>query len=312
MPKASIEAFGFLRLNIGGVKMKKGIKSKITTALFTVPSLFAFVNVVIIPFIMGIIYSFTNWGGFAFKGSKFTGLRNYRLAFADAKFVSSFWLTVKYTIIMVILVNVVGLGLALLVTSKIKLKNFFRAVYFLPNLIGGLILGFIWEFVFTKFFVQLGTIMHNSKFFFNWLDNPNAAFWALIVVGVWQLAGYVMIIYIASIESIPDDIMEAAEIDGANAWTKFRKITLPLISPAFTISIFITLSNSFKQYDTNLSLTNGGPFGSTELITMNIFNTAFGYNKYAIAQAKAIIFFLIIVVITLLQVYFTKRKEVEM
>lgn len=223
-----------------------------------------------------------------------------------------FWLTAKYTVVMVILVNVVGLALALLVTSKIKGRNLLRGIYFLPNLIGGLILGFIWKFVFTKFFDQLGVAIHSSKIFFNWLDNPTAAFWALVTVGVWQMAGYVMVIYIASIESISDEVMEAAEIDGANAWIKFKKITLPLISPAFTISLFVTLSNSFKQYDTNLSLTNGGPFGSTELITMNIFNTAFGYNKYAVAQAKAIVFFLVIMVITLLQVYSTKKKEVEM
>jgi len=292
--------------------MNKGIKGKITTALFVIPSLFAFVNVVIIPFIMGIIYSFTNWNGFAFKGSSFIGLKNYKTVFADEKFVASFWLTTKYTVVMVILVNVAGLALALLVTSKIKGRNLLRGIYFLPNLIGGLILGFIWQFVFTKFFDQLGIAIHSSKIFFNWLDNPTAAFWALVTVGVWQMAGYVMVIYIASIESISDEVMEAAEIDGANAWTKFKKITLPLISPAFTISLFITLSNSFKQYDTNLSLTNGGPFGSTELITMNIFNTAFGYNKYAVAQAKAIVFFLVIMVITLLQVYSTKKREVEM
>jgi raffinose/stachyose/melibiose transport system permease protein len=292
--------------------MRKDIRYKITTFLFVLPSLFVFVNVVIIPFLMGIIYSFTDWDGFAFKGSSFVGLKNYISAFTDQKFITSFYLTAKYTICMVALVNIVGLGLALLVTSKIKTKTLLRGVYFLPNLIGGLILGFIWKFVFTKFFVQLGEVMKTSKFFFNWLDNPTAAFWALVTVGVWQMAGYVMVIYIAAIESIPTDIMEAADIDGANSVTKLRKIILPLISQAFTISLFITCSNSFKQYDTNLSLTNGGPFGSTELITMNIFQTAFGYNKYVIAQAKAIIFFFVIMVITMLQVYLTKKKEVEM
>lgn len=292
--------------------MHKSIKDKITTFLFVLPTLFVFINVVIIPFIMGIVYSFTNWNGFAFKGSKFVGLKNYMAAFTDQKFLSSFWLSTKYTIVMVILVNVLGLGLALLVTSKIKGRNFFRGIYFMPNLIGGLILGFIWKFVFTKFFVQLGEVLHNSKIFFNWLDTPTAAFWALVTVGVWQMAGYVMIIYIAAIESIPQDVMEAAGIDGASGFTKFRKITWPLISQAFTISLFVTSSNSFKQYDTNLSLTNGGPFGSTEMITMNIYSTAFGYNKYSIAQAKAIVFFFVIMIITLLQVYFTKKKEVEM
>lgn len=292
--------------------MDRGIKGKITSALFIIPSLFIFINVVIIPFIIGLVYSFTNWNGFAFKGSSFVGLKNYAAAFGDEKFKSAFWLTTKYTFVMIILVNVVGLALALLVTSKVKGKNLFRGVYFLPNLIGGLILGFIWKFIFTKFFEQLGGLTHSSKLFFNWLDHPTAAFWALVIVGVWQMAGYVMVIYIASIESISDEIMEAADIDGANAWTKFRKITLPLIAPAFTINLFVTLSNSFKQYDTNLSLTNGGPFGSTELITMNIFQTAFGYNKYAQAQAKAIIFFLIIMVITVIQVRTTKKREVEM
>jgi raffinose/stachyose/melibiose transport system permease protein len=292
--------------------MNRNFKDKLTTALFIVPSLFIFLNVVLIPFIMGIIYSFTNWNGFAFTGSSFVGLKNYVSAFKDVKFVSSFWLTAKYTLVMIILVNVVGLALALLVTSKIKSKNALRGIYFLPNLIGGLILGFIWQFVFSKFFEQLGQVTHNSKIFFNWLQNPTTAFWALVIVGTWQMAGYVMVIYIASIESISDEVMEAADIDGANSWIKFRKIILPLITPAFTISLFVTLSNSFKQYDTNLSLTNGAPFGSTELITMNILHTAFGYNKYALAQAKAIIFFLIIMVVTIIQVYTTKKREVEM
>lgn len=295
-----------------GEAMKKSTKNKITTSLFVIPSLFIFVNVVIIPFIMGVIYSFTNWDGFAFKGSKFTGLRNYALALGDQKFISSFLLTAKYTVAMVIFVNIIGLTLALLVTSKIKSKNILRSIYFLPNLIGGLILGFIWKFVFTKFFVQLGEILHKQNILFNWLDDSTMAFWALVIVGTWQMAGYVMVIYIASIESISDEVMEAAEIDGANSFTKFKKITLPLIAPAFTISLFVTLSNAFKQYDTNLSLTNGGPFGSTELITMNIFSTAFSYNKYAIAQAKSIIFFLVIMLITVAQVYFTKKREVEM
>lgn len=292
--------------------MKKGIKSRITTALFIIPSLFIFTNVVIIPFIMGIVYSFTNWNGFAFKGSSFVGLRNYSLVFTDEKFLKSFGLTALYTLVMVVLVNAVGLSLALLVTSKIKSRNFLRGIYFLPNLIGGLILGFIWKFIFTKFFEQIGEMLNKTNIFFDWLDHPTMAFWAMVIVGTWQMAGYVMVIYVAAIESISDDVIEAAEIDGAGKFTKFKKITLPLISNAFTISLFVTLSNSFKQYDTNLSLTNGGPFGSTELITMNIISTAFSYNKYVQAQAKAIIFFLIITAITVVQVYTTKKREVEM
>ncbi|WP_139905349.1 carbohydrate ABC transporter permease [Clostridium thermarum] len=292
--------------------MNKTFKSKLTTALFVVPSLLIFTNVIIIPFIMGVVYSFTDWDGFEFKGSSFVGLKNYIAAFEDGKFGPAFGRTILYTIAMVILVNIVGLALALLVTSKLKSRNILRGVYFLPNLIGGLILGFIWQFIFTKFFEQLGEVTHTSKIFFDWLDKPVTAFWAMVIVGVWQMAGYVMVIYIASIESISEEIMEAANIDGANAWTKFTRITLPLIAPAFTISLFVTLSSSFKQYDTNLSLTNGGPYGTTELITMNIYSTAFSYNKFAQAQAKAIIFFLVIMVITVIQVYTTKKREVEM
>lgn len=292
--------------------MNRVIKKKITTSLFVIPALFAFVNVVVIPFVMGITYSFTNWKGFAFEGSAFIGLTNYISVFKDKNFLLAFWTTAKYTLAMIIFVNILGLALALLVTSKLKSRNLLRAVYFLPNLIGGLILGFIWQFIFTKFFEQLGQVIHSSKIFFNWLNNPTAAFWALVIVGTWQMAGYVMVIYIASIENIPPEVMEAAEIDGANWWIKFKTITLPLIVPAFTVSLFVTLSGSFKQYDTNLSLTNGGPYGTTELITMNILHTAFGYNKYAQAQSKAIIFFLVIMVITVLQVYTTKKREVEM
>lgn len=292
--------------------MNKKVKGKITTALFVIPSLFVFINVVIIPFIMGTVYSFTNWDGFAFKGSSFVGFKNYSDSFGDGKFLSSFWLTTKYTIAMIILVNIIGLSLAILVTSKIKYKNFFRGVYFVPNLIGGLVLGFIWQFVFTKLFQSIGEMTHTSKVFFNWLNDPTMAFWALVIVGVWQMSGYVMIIYIASIQSISEEVLEAADIDGANKWSIFKNITLPLIAPGFTISLFITLSNAFKQYDTNLSLTNGGPYGKTELITMNIFQTAFSSNKYAQAQAKAIMFFLVIMVITIIQIYITKKREVEM
>lgn len=291
--------------------MKKSLKKKLIASVFIVPSLFIFINVVIIPFFMGIVYSFTDWNGFGFAGSKFVGFKNYLDVFHDDKFMTSFGLTFKYAFFMVLLVNVIGLSLAVLVTSKIKTKNFLRSVYFLPNLIGGLILGFIWKFVFQKFFVQIGDMLGNDAIFFNWLDHPTTSFWAMIFVGVWQMAGYVMIIYIAAIQSISDEVLEAADMDGAGRWLRFRKITFPLIMPAFTISLFLTLSNSFKQYDTNLSLTGGGPFGTTELITMNIFKTAYNYDQYALAQAKAIIFFLVILVVTVTQVVISKKKEVE-
>ncbi|AEF17695.1 ABC-type transporter, integral membrane subunit [Thermoanaerobacterium xylanolyticum LX-11] len=291
--------------------MKKN-SNTVTFWLFLIPSLFIFINVVIIPFILGIIYSFTDWDGFSFFGSKFIAFSNYLKVFRDQNFLSAFLLTFKYAIIMVIVSNIIGFSLALLVTRKMKTRNILRSIFFMPNLIGGLILGFIWQFIFTKLFVQLGTVLHASNIFFNWINDPNMAFWSIVIVSAWQMSGYVMIIYIAGLESINPDIIEASLIDGAGPVRRLFNIILPLTVPSFTISLFITLSNSFKQYDTNLSLTNGGPYGTTELLTMNIVQTAYKHNQYAIAQSKAVVFFVVIMVITLVQVYLTKKREVEM
>ena len=280
--------------------------------LFLLPALFFFINVVIIPFLIGIVYSFSNWGGFEFAGSKFVGFRNYVNAFHDSQFLSSFLLTFQYAVIMVLSVNIIGFFLALLVTRNIKSNTALRGIFFMPNLIGGLILGFIWQFIFSKLFVQIGENLHLSNIFFNWLTKPSTSFWSLIIVSTWQMAGYMMIIYIAGLQSIPSDLIEAAEIDGAGPMKRLTHITLPLMMPSFTISLFVTLSNAFKQYDTNLSLTNGGPYNTTQLVAMNIYLTAFKRNQYVLAQAKAMIFFLVIMVITLLQVYLTSKREVEM
>ncbi|MBP2072799.1 carbohydrate ABC transporter permease [Thermoanaerobacterium butyriciformans] len=291
--------------------MKKN-SNTLTFWLFLIPSLFIFINVVIIPFILGIIYSFTDWDGFSFFGSKFVAFSNYLKVFRDQNFLSAFLLTFKYAIIMVIVSNIIGFSLALLVTRKMRTRNILRSIFFMPNLIGGLILGFIWQFIFTKLFVQLGTVLHASNIFFNWINDPNMAFWSIVIVSAWQMSGYVMIIYIAGLESINPDIIEASLIDGAGPVRRLFNIILPLTVPSFTISLFITLSNSFKQYDTNLSLTNGGPYGTTELLTMNIVQTAYKHNQYAIAQSKAVVFFVVIMAITLVQVYLTKKREVEM
>lgn len=287
-------------------------KSKLTFWLFLLPSLFIFINVVLIPFILGIIYSFTDWGGFTLAGAKFVAFQNYIKVLSDPMFKSSFILTFKYAIILVTLSNIIGFALALLVTRKMKTSTILRSIFFMPNLIGGLILGFIWQFIFSKLFVQIGSILHSTGIFFNWLNNPTAAFWSIVVVTAWQMSGYVMIIYIAGLQSISNDVLEAAVIDGASPLRMLYNIILPLVVPSFTISLFITLSNSFKQYDTNLSLTNGGPYGTTQLLTMNIVQTAYGRNQFALAQSKAVIFFIVIMIITLLQVYLTKSKEVEM
>lgn len=292
-------------------KKQKARRSRLTFFLFILPALLFFVNVVIVPFISGIIYSFTNWDGFSFAGSIFIGLENYVAAFTDDSFIPSFLFSFKYALAMLILVNLIGFSLALLVSSKIKTRNVLRSIYFMPNMIGGLILGFIWQFIFSKLFVQVGEVLSAEGAFFNWIVDERMAFWSLVIVGVWQQAGYAMIIYIAGLQSISNDVKEASQIDGASWSRQLRHILLPLMVPSFTINMFLTLSKALKEYDINLALTNGGPYGTTEMVAMNVFQTAYRYNDFAEAQAKAVLFFLVIMVITLLQVNLTSRKEVS-
>lgn len=292
--------------------MNPKLRKNLTFFLFILPALFAFVNVVLIPFIMGLVYSFTNWDGFAFQGSTFVGLTNYIEALGDRRFRQALLFSFQYAFLMLVLVNLVGFIFALLVTSRVKGRNILRSIYLLPNLIGGLILGFIWRFIFSRLFVQIGAVTGLQSIFFNWLDEPTSAFLALVLVGVWQQAGYVMIIYIAGIQAIPGDVTEASSIDGANAWQRLTRITIPLMIPSFTVNLFITMANAMKQYDTNVSLTNGAPGRTTEMVAMNIYNTAFRYRNAAEAQAMAILFFFIIMVITLAQVALTRSKEVQL
>ncbi|MFL0252783.1 carbohydrate ABC transporter permease [Clostridium neuense] len=285
-------------------------KKNLSFWLFLAPALIAFILVQLIPLLSGIYYSFTNWNGIDSVTVKWTGLQNYVAAFKDATFTHSFLFTLKFTILSLIVLNVISFGLALLVTRKSKLNNLLRTVFFMPNLIGGLILGFIWQFIFIQVFDALGRAIH-VKWLLGWLSTGNTGLAGLIIIMAWQMSGYLMVIYISSLENIPAETLEAAEIDGANAWQKIKNITIPLIRPAFTVSIFLTLSNSFKLYDQNLSLTAGGPAKATEMLAMNIYNTAFQFNLMGVAQAKAVIFFLVVAAISLTQVYISKKGEVE-
>lgn len=287
-------------------------KDRAWFALFTLPLLFVFTIVVILPFLLGIAYSFISWDGIAANPKVFVGFDNYAALFRDERFLHSVLLTVGFTFLALIVVNVLGLLLSLLVTSGLKASNLARTLFFMPNLIGGLILGYIWKFIFTDIFKYIGQHAGGDSFFFNWLLNPQYALYAIVVVFAWQMAGYTMIIYIAGLQGIPDDLLEAAKVDGAGAWHKLTKIVFPLLMPSFTICLFLTLSGAFKIYDVNLSLTGGGPTNKTEMFAMNIFNEIFGYGRYGIGQAKAIVFFLVIASVTLLQVYLTKKREVQM
>lgn len=286
------------------MSMKEKLKIWI---LFPAIPLLTFLAVFLIPFISGVGLSFTDWTGTNIGG--FIGLQNYIDAFTDQNFIDSMLLTFKYVFFSIVLVNIVGFGLALLVTSNIKGKNLLRSIFFIPNMIGGVILGFVWQTIFNTAFVYFGEISGLSIFEHSWLTDPTKAFWAMLVVTVWQQAGYMMLIYIAGIISIPDDVMESAMMDGAGPVRKLFSIKIPLMVQSFTICLFLTLRNAFMMFDVNLSLTNGGPFGSTQLITMNIYNSAFLNNEFGVSQAKAVIFFIVVAVIAITQVTITKRME---
>lgn len=277
--------------------------------LFLAPTLIALTIVVILPLIYGVYYSFTNWNGI--ETPQFIGFENYINLFKDQEFLDSLWFTVKFTVVSVFLINFFGLALALIVTQKMKTSNLLRTIFFMPNLIGGLILGFIWQFIFLKVFSSIGDLL-GIESLQGWLSTSTTGFWALAILMSWQMAGYIMVIYISYLESVPQELLEAAEIDGANSFQRFMNITFPLVAPAFTVSLFLTLSNSFKLYDQNLSLTGGGPFHSTQMVAMEIYKTAFTENAMAYAQSKAVIFFIIVAAISLTQVYVNKKREVEM
>lgn len=280
--------------------------------VFVFPAVFAFFVVVIIPFLIGIGYSFVEWNGLAMEPAKFVGLANFRTLFDDARFGESALHTLVFTVLSVVCINVLGLALALLVTSRLRVNTIARTMFFMPNLIGGLILGYIWKFILSDAFKSIGESTGMTGVFFNWLLHPNSALVAMVLVITWQMAGYVMIIYITGIQAVPDEVMEAATIDGAGIWRKFFTIELPLIMPSVTICTFYSLSNCFKIYDINLSLTGGGPGTSTEMFAMNIFHEIFSYNHYGYGQAKAIVFFLLIAAVTITQVALTKRREVQL
>jgi raffinose/stachyose/melibiose transport system permease protein len=293
------------------IKQKRNWKKPASFIAFVGPAFLAFVAIVLIPFFNGIYYSFTDWNGVTGQ-LNMVGLDNYhRILFEDEQFRASFWITTKYTLVAVVLTNIVGFLLALLLTMNIKTRNLLRTIFFMPNLIGGLILGFIWQFIYVKGFESIGALTGWSLFELPWLGDAQTAFWGIVIVAIWQGGGYVMVIYIAALQNVPTDLLEAAKIDGANKLKMLRHITLPMIMPSITICLFLTISWSFKVFDTNLSLTNGGPFKSTEMLALNIYTESFVNNNYGLGSAKAVIFFLVVAAITVTQVYLTKKREVE-
>lgn len=278
--------------------------------MFALPGMFCFFAVVIVPFLYGVYLTLTDWNGVA-EVKNFVGLKNFGGVVKDAQFWTSLLLTFKYVIFVVIIVNVLAFGIAYLLTRGMKGENFFRAGFFTPNLIGGIVLGYIWQFVFSRVFVNIGESTGWSLFEVSWLSEPTKAFIALVAVSVWQLSGYMILIYVAGFMGLSEDVMEAASIDGASGFVKLKNIIMPLMMSSITICLFLTLSRAFMVYDVNLSLTAGAPYGTTEMAAMHVYEKAFTSRQFGVGQAEALILFIIVAVISGLQVYLTKKQEVE-
>ena len=272
--------------------------------VFLLPTFAAFVIGFISPFAQGVYLSFCKFQ--TVDKATFIGFSNYLKAFQDPLFSASFWMTVRFTVVSTLLINVLALAVALLLTRQIKGTNVFRTVFFMPNLIGGIVLGYIWQILFNCVLSLLGKPLLT-------LD-ANYGYWCLIILMCWQQIGYMMIIYIAGLQSIPNDYMEAANIDGANAWQTLWKVKIPNLMPSITICLFLSLTNSFKLFDQNLALTGGEPAHASELIALNIYNTIYfraGPQWKGIGQAKAVIFCIMVVIISLIQLRATRSKEVQ-
>lgn len=270
--------------------------------VFVLPTLLAFTIGFIVPFIMGVYLSFCKFT--TVTDAKFVGLQNYVKIFTeDGTFGHALWYTTAFTVVSVILINVIGFAVALLLTKKIKGTNIFRTVFFMPNLIGGIILGYVWQLLLNGLLLQINKTLTYSSVY---------GFWGLVILMCWQQIGYMMIIYIAGIQNIPGELIEAAQIDGANKGQLLKHVIIPMVMPSITICTFLTLTNSFKLFDQNLALTNGEPSNMSEMLALNIFNTFYGRTGWeGVGQAKAVIFFILVGAIAMIQNRLTRSKEVQ-
>ena len=279
--------------------MEKAIKKYFP--VFVLPTMIAFTIGFIAPFLLGVYLSFCKFT--TVTDATFIGLKNYTKIFTDTTFLHSLWFTVLFTIVTVLLINVLAFAVAMLLTKGAKGTNVFRTVFFMPNLIGGIILGYIWQLLLNGILANFQRTLTYSSLY---------GFWGLVILMLWQQVGYMMIIYISGIQNIPGELIEAAKIDGANAWQVLKNVTLPMVMPSITICTFLTVTNGFKLFDQNLALTNGAPSRMSEMLALNIYNTFYGRTGYeGVGQAKAVIFFLIVAIISVVQNKLTRSKEVQ-
>ncbi|QOV21051.1 sugar ABC transporter permease [Blautia liquoris] len=265
----------------------------------------------LIPLVSELFYSFTNWNGIN-PTYKFIGIQNYARSLKDKTYWTSFWFTIKFSVVVVVFSNLIGFAWAYVLSGDIPLKNFWRALIYAPRIIGGVVLGFLWRFIFQNVFVQFGKWSGIKWFAQEWFTTPESSFWALVIVMIWSLSGYLMIIYNSGIAAISKDYYEAAIVDGATRWQMLRSITIPLLRGTITRCLFIAINWAMLLYDTNLSLTNGNPYRTSEGVMMNIYATAFRSNQMAYGAAKSVLFVLILVIISFGQMKLTSRNEVEL
>ena len=269
--------------------------------IFVLPTLLAFIIGFIVPFAQGLYLSFCKFT--TVDNAKWVGVANYNVILKDASFLNSFKFTILFAVVSIILINVIAFGLALLLTKELRGTNIFRTVFFMPNLIGGIILGYIWQLLLNGVLLYMNRTLTYSSVY---------GFWGLVILMCWQQIGYMMIIYIAGIQNIPGDLIEAAKIDGATSRQILKNVTIPMVMPSITICTFLTLTNAFKLFDQNLALTNGEPSNMSELLALNIFRTFYGRTGWeGVGQAKAVVFFLLVAAIALTQNWLTRRKEVQ-
>ncbi|MEN8906848.1 MAG: sugar ABC transporter permease [Clostridiales bacterium] len=291
---------------------KKGFLGNLKLYLiFAGPITLVFFLVIVLPFISGIYYTLTDWDGIS-SSISFVGLTNYIEMLKDSAFWESILITLKYVFFSVLFINIIAFSLAYILTRGIFGQNIFRTFFFAPNLIGGIILGLLWNFIFSTILVYIGDSLGIEMLAKSWLGSSEMALWALVVGAIWQYSGYMMIIYIAGFMTLPNDVMEASVIDGANDFVKLKSIIVPLMIPSIVICIFLSVQRAFMVYDVNLSLTKGGPYNSTKLASMYVYEKAFVENNYGVGQSQAFFIFFVVALITVLQVFYFKKLEVEM
>lgn len=280
--------------------------------IFVTPALILVLMTSLIPFMMNIIYAFTSWNGVS-RVVRFIGFKNFIELFTDdTGFMKATLFTFRFSFLYVILVNSFALILAILLDKGLKTQNFLRAAFFLPVILSLVIVGFMWRFIFTRGFGGLFNITGLSCFQACWLANPDLAFNAVVLVSIWQSVGFYMVIYIAGLQSIPSQVLEAAIIDGVDGFQKFTMIILPLIMPSVTVSLFFSMANALKTFDLIFTLTNGGPAGSTTTIALDIYREAFINNRYGYGISKSLVFFLIVLIITYTQLKYFKKREIQL